>query len=135
MKPDLGQIDPDLLTARVAILATVGPDGRPQQSAIWFIVEDEQVKMSVRQDRQKYKNLIADGRGTLLMFHPDSENYFVEIRGDIVVTDDLDYEFADRLGPTKYQTDMRSFDSSNARRAVLALTPTKINVTDVRGEV
>jgi len=134
MDLDLGQIDPDLLMGRVAVLATIGPDGRPQQSAIWFIVEENEVRMSVRQDRQKYKNLAADRRGTVLIFHPESENYFVEIRGDVAVSDDLDYEFADRLGPTKYGTDMRSFDSPNSRRAMLALTPTKINVIDVRDE-
>jgi PPOX class probable F420-dependent enzyme len=130
---DITQIDSEILANRVAILATLGPDGRPQQTPIWFIVEDDKIKMSVSQSRQKYKNLAADGRGTVLIFHPDSELYYVEIRGDIEVTDDLDFAFADRLGPTKYATDMRSFDGPNARWAMLSLTPTKINVIDVRG--
>lgn len=133
VETDITQIDSEILANRVAILATRGPDGRPQQSAIWFIVEDDKIKMSVSQSRQKYKNLVADGRGTVLIFHPESEHYYVEIRGDIEVTDDLDFAFADRLGPTKYATDMRSFDSPDARWAMLSLTPTKINVIDVRG--
>lgn len=135
MSIDVSQIDPEILTNRIAILATIGPDGRPQQSAIWFIVEDGLIKMSVTKSRQKYKNLVADGRGTVLIFHPESENYYVEIRGDVQHVDDLDYTFADRLGPAKYATDMRSFDGPNARRSELALTPTKINVIDVRGDV
>lgn len=133
MATDITEIDSEILANRVAILATLGPNGRPQQTPIWFIVEDNKIKMSVSQSRQKYKNLVADGRGTVLIFHPESEHYYVEIRGDIEVTDDLDFAFADRLGPTKYATDMRSFDSPDARWAMLSLMPTKINVIDVRG--
>ncbi|MEZ5343352.1 MAG: hypothetical protein R2706_18510 [Acidimicrobiales bacterium] len=90
--------------------------------------------MSVTQARQKYKNLAVDPRATVLITHPESNNYYVEIRGDIELDDDLDYAFADRLGPSKYATDMRSFDAPGARRAVLTMRPTKINLIDVRGD-
>lgn len=128
-------IDPEFLANRVAILATNGPDGRPQQSVVWFIVEDGVLRISVNQGRQKYKNLVADSRATVLIFHPESENSYVEVRGDIELADDLDYTFANRLGLGKYNTDMRGFDAPGSRRAMLSLIPAKINVIDVRGDV
>ena len=30
----------DLLDAAIATLATIGPDGRPQVSAVWFLNDD-----------------------------------------------------------------------------------------------
>jgi len=30
----------DLLQSGVAIMATIGPDGRPQVSALWFLAQD-----------------------------------------------------------------------------------------------
>jgi hypothetical protein len=31
----------ELLGARVAVLATNGPEGRPQLSPVWFLVDDD----------------------------------------------------------------------------------------------
>ena len=133
MAPDIAidQIDEDILSAEAAVIATNGPGGVPQLSAIWFIVEDGVVKMSVTESTQKHRNLVADNRSTLLIFHPESTNYYAEIRGTISISPDLDYGFANRLG-RKYSTDMRSFDSDGASRVVLALEPSKINVGDYR---
>ena len=127
----LDPLDEGILSSEAAVIATNGPDGIPQLSAIWFIVEDGAVKMSVTESTQKYKNLVADNRATLLIFHPKSANYYAEIRGAISILPDLGYEFANRLGE-KYSTDMRSFDGEGARRVVLTLAPSKINVGDYR---
>ena len=47
----------DLLQADTAVLATIGSDGRPQLSAVWFLATDDGVKVSLNTDRQKVKNL------------------------------------------------------------------------------
>jgi hypothetical protein len=47
----------DLLDAQVATLATVGKDGRPQLSALWFLAEDDIVRISLNTTRQKVRNL------------------------------------------------------------------------------
>ncbi len=128
---NLDQIDDAILSAQAGVIATNGPDGLPQLSAIWFIVEGGVLKMSVTEKTQKYKNLVANESATILIFHPEDANYYAEIRGTISMSQDLDYGFADRLG-RKYSTDMRSFDSAGARRVVLALQPSKINIGDYR---
>jgi PPOX class probable F420-dependent enzyme len=127
----LDQIDEAILSSAIAVIATNGPDGLPQLSAVWFIVEEGALKISVTESTQKYRNLVADNRATLLIFHPESANYYAEIRGHISISSDLDYGFANRLGK-KYSTDMRSFDGAGARRVVLMMVPAKINVGDYR---
>ena len=127
----LDHIDEDILSAEAAVIATNGPDGLPQLSAIWFIVENGVLQMSVTESTQKYRNLVADNRSTLLIFDPASTNYYAEIRGTVSLSPDLAYRFANRLGK-KYSTDMRSFDGDGARRVILALEPSKINVGDYR---
>ena len=116
--PDLSiaSIDPEILSNPTAIIATNGADGRPQLSAIWYLVHDDRIKMSVTESTQK---------------HPDSPDYYIEIRGDITITPDPDYAFADQLG-SRYGADLRTFDKPTDRRVVLSLNPVKINVTDVR---
>jgi nitroimidazol reductase NimA-like FMN-containing flavoprotein (pyridoxamine 5'-phosphate oxidase superfamily) len=47
----------DLLETQVATLATVGVDGRPQLSEIWFLAEDGTIRLSLNTSRQKTKNL------------------------------------------------------------------------------
>src|SRR5215211_7392184 len=47
----------DLLDSAVATLATVGRDGRPQLSEVWFLAEGDTVGISLNRSRQKTKNL------------------------------------------------------------------------------
>ena len=46
----------DLLDAQVATLGTIGPDGRPQLSEVWFLADGETVGISLNTVRQKTKN-------------------------------------------------------------------------------
>ena len=57
----------DLLDAAVATLATIGPDGRPQQTAVWFLADGDTVRLSLNTDRQKVKNLQANPAADLLV--------------------------------------------------------------------
>ena len=57
----------DLLDAPVATLATVGADGRPQLSAVWFLADGDSVRVSLNTSRQKTKNLSQDSAATLFI--------------------------------------------------------------------
>ena len=50
----------DLLSAQVGTLATIGPDGRPQLSEVWFLAEGDSVAISLNTSRQKVRNLRAN---------------------------------------------------------------------------
>lgn len=50
----------DLLQAPgTAVLATIGKDGLPQVTALWWLLEDGVIKISISSARQKLKNLQA----------------------------------------------------------------------------
>ena len=57
--PPRGRGSADLIDEpRIAVLTTVGANGRPQSTAVWFLVDDDGVlKTSITTDRQKYRNL------------------------------------------------------------------------------
>lgn len=124
-------IDPELLANPTAVLATNGHDGHPQLTAVWYIVDDDRICISITESTRKAKNLAVDSHCSVLIFHPETPNYYVEIGGTALVEPDHDYVFADRLG-RRYDTDMRTFDRADARRLRIAIEPSKVLVTDVR---
>ena len=120
----------DLLDAATAVLATVGPDGRPQLSAVWFLRDGDDVRISLNSERQKVKNLVADPVVTLFVLDPAAPTRYLEIRGDAAIEDDPDYAFAERVG-AKYGADLRSFDGEGAKRVVVTVQPVRINAVDM----
>ena len=87
----IDDIDPEILANTIATIGTLGPDGNPQMTAVWFGIENGKLLVSATARRQKVKNLEADGRCSVLIFHPGTFDYFVEIRGTAEVLDDADY--------------------------------------------
>lgn len=120
----------DLLDADTAVLATVGPDGRPQLSAVWFLAEDDEVKISLNTSRQKVRNLRADPKVTFFVLDRTAPTRYLELRGDALLADDPDYAFAARVG-RKYGADLRSFDGDHPERIVVTIRPTRINAVDM----
>jgi nitroimidazol reductase NimA-like FMN-containing flavoprotein (pyridoxamine 5'-phosphate oxidase superfamily) len=59
----------DLLLGDFLTLATVGDDGYPQVSEVWFVAEGDQVAMSLNTRRQKVKNLETEPACTVLPVH------------------------------------------------------------------
>ncbi|MFL5731628.1 MAG: PPOX class F420-dependent oxidoreductase [Chloroflexia bacterium] len=47
---------------RFAVLATINPDGTPQQSAVWYELRDDSIVMNTRAGRVKERNLLRDPR-------------------------------------------------------------------------
>ena len=127
----LDTIDPEILANKIATVATLGPDGDPQMTAVWYLVEGDTIIVSAMARRKKTKNLAADGRCSFLIFHPDTPDYYVEIRGTAEVTDDSDYAAADRIA-VRYDSDFRTFDGPNDTRTLITFTPERVIVTDVR---
>ena len=121
----------DLLDASVATIATVGPDGRPQVSAVWFLTEDGVVKVSLNVARQKTKNLAANPAVTVFILDPANPARYVEIRGDATLDPDDDYAFASRLGGKYGGADLRAMDGPDGRRVVVTVDPVRINAVDL----
>lgn len=122
----------DLLQSSVGTLATVGPDGRPQLSEVWFLADGDSVAISLNTSRQKTKNLMARAACCLLILDLAAPQRYLELRGDAAITPDDDYAFADRVGE-KYGANLRDHDEPGDRRVVVRIVPTKVNAIDMRG--
>lgn len=120
----------DLLDASVGILATIGPDGRPQQSAVWFLADGETIRISLNSSRQKTLNLRRNPVVDLLILDVERTYRYLEVRGDATIEEDPDYEFADRVG-AKYDADLRAHDQEGQTRIVVTIVPARVHAVDM----
>ena len=118
----------DLLDAPIAVLGTVGPSGRPQLSAIWFLAEGDTVKLSLNTSRQKVKNLQANPACSLLIVDPANPYRTVELRGDAQIAADPDYEFAKKVGAKYGGADLSEHDGPGDLLLVVTIVPTRVAV-------
>jgi PPOX class probable F420-dependent enzyme len=130
--PAIPESHHDLLDGQFATLATVGRDGRPQLSEVWFLREGDTVAISLNSSRQKTKNLAVSSAATVFLLDLAVPYRYLEIRGDAEVTPDDDYAFADRVG-AKYQADLRVHDQPGQSRVKVTIHPVRVNAVDMRG--
>jgi PPOX class probable F420-dependent enzyme len=129
--PEIPASHRDLLDGQFATLATVGPDGRPQLSEVWFLAEGDTVATSLNTSRQKTKNLRANPAVTVFLLDLAMPYRYLEIRGDAEIVGDDDYSFADQLG-AKYSSDLREHDQPGQTRVKVVIRPTRINAVNMR---
>ena len=122
----------DLLSAQVGTLGTVGPDGRPQLSEVWFLAEGDTVSISLNTSRQKTKNLSRNPVCNLFILDLANPYRYLELRGDAEITPDADYAFATKVG-AKYGTDVRAHDHPGESRVVVTVRPTRVNAVNMGG--
>lgn len=120
----------DLLEAQFATLATIGKDGGPQLTEVWFLFEDGKVKISLNDSRLKTKNLRARPRCSLFILDLANPFRYLDVRGTAVFEDDDDYEFATRVG-AKYGADLKEHDGPDDRRVVVTIEPTNVFAVDM----
>lgn len=120
----------DLLDTPTALLTTLGPDGQPQTTAIWFLHEDGQINISLNKTRQKYKNIVRDPRVSFFILDPANSQRTLEVRGEVDIADDSDYVAAARVG-AKYGADLKAFDPPGSSRVILTLKPTRVVPTKI----
>jgi PPOX class probable F420-dependent enzyme len=123
----------DLLEAQVATLATVGEDGYPQVSEVWFLAESDQIAISLNTSRQKTKNLRTEPACTLFILDLANPYRYLEIRGTADLVPDDDYEFADRVGAKYGGADLREHDGPRDSRVIVRIVPVRINAVNMRG--
>jgi PPOX class probable F420-dependent enzyme len=121
-----------LLETDTAILATNGPDGLPQVTAVAFFHDnaDDLVKISLNDTRQKTRNLRRDPRATLFILDPANRLRTLEIRAEAEVIPDPDLEFC-RTAGAKYNADFHRHDRPGETRSQVVLHPIKVNVADL----
>jgi PPOX class probable F420-dependent enzyme len=122
----------DLLDAQVASLATLGRDGYPQVTEIWFLYDEGELKLSLNTARLKTRNLQRDPRCALFLLNLQNPYRYLEVRGDANIEPDDDYAFARKLGK-KYDADLSVHDQPGESRVVVTIEPKNIYAVDMSG--
>jgi PPOX class probable F420-dependent enzyme len=116
----------DLFDGQFATLGTVGPDGRPQLTEVWFLAEGDTVALSLNTSRQKTKNLMASPGASLFLLDLANPYRYLELRGDAEISADEDYSFADKLG-AKYNANLRDRDQPGDARVKVTIRPVRVH--------
>jgi PPOX class probable F420-dependent enzyme len=122
----------DLLESQFATLATLGADGLPQLTEVWFLYDAGELKISLNSSRAKTQNLRARPACSVLILDLQNAYRYLEIRGNARIEDDPEYEFADRVGE-KYDADLREHDRPTDTRVVITVEPVKVHPVDMSG--
>ena len=102
-----------LHSKQFAHLATIGPDGSPQSSPMWFLWDGEYIKFTHTTTRQKYRNIRRDPRVAVSITDADDPYTYAEFRGVVErIEEDPGGKFYDTLAkhygvPWGYRGDQR----------------------------
>lgn len=110
-----------------ATLATLFGSGAPHTSVIWVARDGEDVIFSTVVGRQKHRNMLEDPRVSLLVLDRKNPYRYLEVRGEVSMTEEGGRELIDALA-MKYRGEQRYLhdDGTDNVRVVCRLSPTKI---------
>jgi len=108
-----------------ASVATLGPDGAPQNSVVWIKREGDAVLFSSTEGRQKVRNLRRDPRISLSVFDLADPYTSVEIRGTAEILPDDDKRLPHELSHKYLGIDPPS-EKDDEVRVIIRVVPRKI---------
>jgi PPOX class probable F420-dependent enzyme len=107
------------------VLATINPDGSPQTSVLWVGRDGNDLLFSTVAGRVKHRNMERDPRVSVTVLDSaDPENY-VELRGRVSMTPDVDRALDTRLS-WKYDGRDPGEDRPGAVRVVVRMVVEKV---------
>lgn len=115
----------DLLeSTALAHVATVGPDGEPQNNPVWFGTENGNILFSQTKVRQKYKNVQREPRLALSIVDPANPYRYLEIRGVVErIDEDPDRAFINAMAKKYLGQDVYPWHNEGDERIVIVVRP------------
>lgn len=108
----------------VGVLATVGPDGVPNATPMWFEWDGTHLRFTHTKARKKITNLEQNPNYSFVITDPDNAYRYLEVRGTLgSVTDDPTGSFYVVLGKRYGNADQEPPPDA-ADRVILSLTAT-----------
>ena len=123
----------DLLDGQVATLATIGGNGLPQLTEVWFLHEDGELKLSLNDSRLKTRNLQKRPQCSLLLLDLTNPYRYLEVRGNAKIEPDDDYSFARKFGAKYGGADLSVHDKPGDSRVVVTIEPANVYAVDMSG--
>lgn len=68
----------------LAHMATIGPNGEPQNNPVWFLWDDGRFVVAIGPTGQKARNLARDPRVAFSLTDADQPLHYLEVRGTVV---------------------------------------------------
>lgn len=122
----------DLLDGQVATLATIGRNGYPQMTEVWYLFEDGELKLSLNTTRLKTRHLQARPQCSLLMLDLENPYRYLEVRGNARIEPDDDGSLAQKVG-AKYSADLSQHDQPGDQRVAVTIEPINVYAVDMGG--
>lgn len=106
-----------------AHVATIGPDGEPQNNPVWYAWDGETIAISQTPGKQKYRNLQRDPRVALSIQDPADPYRYLEVRGEVAsVEPDPDYAFIHSLA-NRYMGQDYPYLEPDEKRLIVKIRP------------
>lgn len=116
----------DLLLEKKAFahLATVMPDGSPQNTPVWFDFVDGKVRVNSALGRTKTRNMKMGAKVALSIMDPDNPDRYVQLRGTVtgVRQDDVAAKHIDRLAYKYMGLDKNPYAKAEDVRVMFEIT-------------
>jgi PPOX class probable F420-dependent enzyme len=116
----------DLLDSTAVVhVATIGPDGAPQNNPVWFGTDDKgNILFSQTKTRQKYKNVQRDARVALSIVDPANPYRYLEIRGVVArIDEDPEKAFINQMAKKYLGQDVYPWHQPGDERVVVVVRP------------
>lgn len=128
MSTENGQIPEgyrDLLETTALIhVATLGPNGEPQNNPVWFDWDGEHIKFSQTKTRQKYKNVGRDPRIAVSIVDPENPYRYLEVRGEVTeIEEDPNLDFINAMAKKYLGMDEYPYHQPGDERVIFYLKP------------
>jgi PPOX class probable F420-dependent enzyme len=108
-----------------AVLTTVGKDGLPQSTAVWYLLDDGVLQTSILTSRQKYKNLARHPKASLFVLDPTNPYRSVEVRATVELTPDPDKALLPKFAE-HYGVPLEALEAAGDDRAIATFTPVRV---------
>jgi PPOX class probable F420-dependent enzyme len=115
----------DLLNSTaLAHVATVGPQGEPQNNPVWFGWDGTHLRFSQTKGRQKYRNLQREPRVALSIVDPTNPYRYLEIRGRVAqIEEDPNLDFINSMAKKYIGQDRYPWHRPGDERVVIVVEP------------
>jgi PPOX class probable F420-dependent enzyme len=115
----------DLLDSNaLAHVATIGPNGEPQNNPVWFGWDGTHLRFSQTKGRQKYRNMQREPRVALSIVDPTNPYRYLEIRGVVErIDDDSSLDFINSMAKKYIGQDRYPWHRPEDERVVIVVRP------------